>query len=232
MHYYKFNIPDWTLHTAHLSPEEEGIYLRLVNFYYDTETAIPLGTQSVIRRLRLGGYEEIVKVLLEEYFYLDGEEWHHKRCDSEVEVYQAMADKNRRNASKGGRPKGNPSKPKTNKNPVASQSVNSGIPNISLTKNQEPGTNNQEGKEKRKRFVPPTLDEVIQRCQEMHYQHVDPTRFVSHYGSNGWRVGKNKMENWKQALAGWESRDSKQAAGKSTRDRTITQDLTDTSWAH
>jgi uncharacterized protein YdaU (DUF1376 family) len=56
MHYYKFNIADWHLATSHLTLEEEAIYFKLVNFYYDTEQPIPAETQTVIRRLReLGG---------------------------------------------------------------------------------------------------------------------------------------------------------------------------------
>ena len=60
MHYYKFNIADWHLATSHLTLEEEAIYFKLVNFYYDTEKPIPLETQMVIRRLRLGSYVDSV----------------------------------------------------------------------------------------------------------------------------------------------------------------------------
>ena len=38
MHYYKFNIADWSLGTAHLSLIEEAIYFRLINHYYDSES--------------------------------------------------------------------------------------------------------------------------------------------------------------------------------------------------
>ena len=68
MHYYKFNIADWHLATSHLSLEEEAIYFRLINYYYDTEQAIPEETQSVIRRLRLGSNSEIVGIILKEFF--------------------------------------------------------------------------------------------------------------------------------------------------------------------
>ena len=68
MHYYKFNIADWHLATSHLSLEEEAIYFKLVNFYYDTETPIPLETQTVIRRLRLGMHMDSVRLVLDEFF--------------------------------------------------------------------------------------------------------------------------------------------------------------------
>lgn len=129
MHYYKFNIPDWVLHTSHLEPDEEAIYFRLLNHYYDTELPIPKETQTVLRRLRLLPYSEKVQIILQEYFYLDGNFWYHKRCDFEIEAYHAKAERNRAVGQKGGRPK-------------KTQTDISGLPKETLTKNQELRTNN------------------------------------------------------------------------------------------
>jgi uncharacterized protein YdaU (DUF1376 family) len=142
VHYYKFNISDWTLHTAHLTVEEEGVYFRLVNYYYDTEQPIPEKTQWVIRRLRLCNNSDLVGLILEEYFSLEDGFWHHKRCDSEIELYQAQVNKNRLNGNKGGRPKGSVDKAKRAKKPKTTQVVNSENPNVTLTTNQEPLTTN------------------------------------------------------------------------------------------
>ena len=54
-----------------------------------------------------------------------------------------------------------------------------------------------------KRFVPPTVDEVALYCTERH-NHVDAGKFVDYYSSNGWRVGKNPMKDWKAAVRTWE----------------------------
>lgn len=56
---------------------------------------------------------------------------------------------------------------------------------------------------KRKRFVPPTLEEVQAYCQER-MNGVDAQRFIDYYTSNGWQVGKNKMKDWKAAVRTWE----------------------------
>lgn len=61
-------------------------------------------------------------------------------------------------------------------------------------------------KTKRISFKEPTQDEVMARCVEMGYMNVNPVQFITHYGSNGWKVGKNKMVSWQMALGGWESR--------------------------
>ena len=53
------------------------------------------------------------------------------------------------------------------------------------------------------RFKPPTVEEVADYCRERD-NHVDPQRFVDHYTSNGWKVGKNPMKDWKAAVRTWE----------------------------
>lgn len=60
-------------------------------------------------------------------------------------------------------------------------------------------------REKKKRFAPPSLEEVRTYCQERNNS-VDPQRFLDHYESNGWMVGRNKMKDWKAAVRTWESR--------------------------
>ena len=69
MHYYQFHIGDWALHTSHLTLEEEAVYRRILDFYYDTETPIPEDTSAVARRLRLGSHADLVPVILSEYSF-------------------------------------------------------------------------------------------------------------------------------------------------------------------
>ncbi len=65
-------------------------------------------------------------------------------------------------------------------------------------------------KEKAKRFVPPTHDQVKGYCLERSNT-VDPDRFIDHYTSNGWLVGKNKMKDWKAAVRTWEKNEKQSA---------------------
>jgi hypothetical protein len=52
------------------------------------------------------------------------------------------------------------------------------------------------------RFAPPTRDEVAGYIAEKGYS-VDPDRWMAYYESNGWRVGKNPMKDWKAAVRTW-----------------------------
>jgi len=141
VHYYKFNIADWHLATSHLSLEEEAIYFKLINFYYDSESPIPLETQTVIRRLRLGSHSDKVGLILEEFFEKRDDGWHHLRCDDELQKYKNKAENNKKIGKLGGRPK------KINNledNPTETQTVLIGNPKITLTTNHKPITNKEE----------------------------------------------------------------------------------------
>jgi uncharacterized protein YdaU (DUF1376 family) len=136
MHYYQFHIGDYRAATAHLSNEEDLVFRRLLDMYYDTEKPIPDDTQWVARRLRVG--MDVVISVLNDMFIPTEDGWRHLRCDSEIAHYHELAAKNRENGKKGGRPK------KPSGLPVETQSE----PKKTLTSNHEPVTNNQEPKKK------------------------------------------------------------------------------------
>ena len=53
-------------------------------------------------------------------------------------------------------------------------------------------------------ITPPSLKEIESYCRERGNQ-VNPRRFHDFYTSNGWRIGKVPMKDWKAAVRGWES---------------------------
>lgn len=81
--------------------------------------------------------------------------------------------------------------------------------------------------EPKKRFVPPSVDEVRAYCQERG-NGIDPQGFVDFYAARGWVVGKTPMKDWKAAVRTWESRDSaRKPHGKPT-----AQDMSDDTWRY
>ena len=65
-------------------------------------------------------------------------------------------------------------------------------------------------KTKKSVFKPPSLDEVYNYMSEKGLNNFlannESQKFINHYTSNGWKVGKNKMKNWKSAVSQWISR--------------------------
>lgn len=53
-----------------------------------------------------------------------------------------------------------------------------------------------------KRFKKPTLDELQEYISEKGYK-VDAEKFLDYYESNGWKVGKNPMKDWKATVRNW-----------------------------
>lgn len=62
---------------------------------------------------------------------------------------------------------------------------------------------NEDNPEKIKKFKPPTVEEVAAYVATRKTK-IDPEKFVNHYQSNGWMVGKTKMKDWKAAVRTWE----------------------------
>lgn len=53
------------------------------------------------------------------------------------------------------------------------------------------------------KFSKPTLEDVRGYCLERNNQ-VDPERWFDYYTSNGWKIGKNSMKDWRAAVRTWE----------------------------
>ncbi len=69
-------------------------------------------------------------------------------------------------------------------------------------------------KVKAKRFVKPSIDDVKEYCVERN-NFVDAEKFFDYYSSNGWKVGKNPMKDWKASVRTWEKNStSEQSKGK------------------
>lgn len=60
---------------------------------------------------------------------------------------------------------------------------------------------------KRTKFTIPTIEQVKAYCDERS-NNVDPVKWHDHYTSNGWKVGKNSMKDWKAAVRTWERNDN------------------------
>ena len=84
----------------------------------------------------------------------------------------------------------------------------------SKDKDKDKDSNNRSNKIKRKVFKKPTEQEVKDYCDERGNL-IDPARFIAHYESKGWMVGKNKMVDWKASVRTWEKNNFNQDNKKS-----------------
>lgn len=119
----------------------------------------------------------------------------------QVDRMTEYREKQRANGAKGGRPKKpeeTQTKPKDNPNETQNEPKEKPPVPVPIPEpiEKEPPTG------VRKRFTPPTVEEVREYVREKGYN-VDPETFVDFYASKGWFVGKSPMKDWRAAVRTW-----------------------------
>lgn len=66
--------------------------------------------------------------------------------------------------------------------------------------------NTKESNTKRYVFIKPAIEDIEDYINEKGYR-VDAHKFYDYYESNGWKVGKNPMKDWKAAIRNWARND-------------------------
>ena len=132
MHYYQFNIGDYTSHTRGLSLIEDLAYRRLLDAYYINERPFNGCSTDVAREIGMREYAEEVEYVLDKFFSRNSEgEWLNKRAQKEINKY-----KKRKDAAKAaGEASG-----KARKNKGFERSFNDCSTDAEPTNNQEPLT--------------------------------------------------------------------------------------------
>ena len=57
-------------------------------------------------------------------------------------------------------------------------------------------------------FKKPSVNDIIDYCKERN-NNIDAEAFIDFYESKDWKIGKNKMKDWKAAVRTWERREAK-----------------------
>jgi phage replication initiation protein len=74
---------------------------------------------------------------------------------------------------------------------------------LDKTRTQEKDTTSVVSQKKTtKKFVKPNIEEVQAYINEKSYN-IDPHCFIDYYESNGWKVGRNSMKDWKATVRNW-----------------------------
>lgn len=97
MNFYKHHIGDYDQATRHLSFVEDAAYSRLIRKYYAEEKPLPADVKQVQRLVgaRARDEKEAVETVLGEFFVLEADGWHNKRCDEELGKANKQAETNR-----------------------------------------------------------------------------------------------------------------------------------------
>ena len=135
MHYYAFNIGDYTKRTARLSIIEDLAYRRLLDLYYLNERPFNETEQQLAREIGLQDYQAEVTYILDKYFPFDGSVRTNKRASEEIKLYHSK----KKAASKAGKASGKARRSKAIERPLNDRSQS-----VEPTNNHKPITSNDE----------------------------------------------------------------------------------------
>lgn len=136
MHYYQFNIKDYSFATIRMSLMEDLAFRRMLDLFYESEKPLPFELKRVAKLIGMPDHQEEIRDVLNEFWQETESGWVNSRANEEITKYQSKADAARVNGKKGGRPK-------TQKEPEKTQLVNLDNPEKSGSKaNHKPITNN------------------------------------------------------------------------------------------
>ena len=97
---------------------------------------------------------------------------------------------------------------------------------IEIEKEKEIHSSAKSTTTKRKRFEKPSISDIKQYCIERN-NNVNAEQFFDYYESNGWKVGKNSMKDWKAAVRTWERSEYRKPTQKKNSKQDAINDLRD-----
>lgn len=210
--WFPFYYGDYLKDTMQLSAERHGIYLLLmIHCWQNGHIEDDIDSVAMIAKVQPDS--KSLTYILAKYFVKKDDKYYQNRVTKERECAEENKKKRSEKARKAAEARwnNNATSNATSMPDAMLQGMPKPCPSPSPSPSQSnsstQSTTSERDKAKRKRFTPPSLDEVKEQCIIKKYK-VIPDKFFYHYESNGWKVGKNKMVDWKKALAGWESRES------------------------
>ena len=74
--------------------------------------------------------------------------------------------------------------------------------------------------------IPPKFEDVEKYCNERRND-VNPAKFIAYYEQKGWKIGKEKMKNWKMAIHTWEHKNYNTVISKKLTEYTVDELVTE-----
>lgn len=149
MNYYSHHIGDYAAHTTHLSLLEHGVYRRMLDIYYLSETPFVGDLAAICRKVgaRTDDEKAAVEVVLADFFKKTDDGFSQSRCDVEIAAFHEKSVKASTAASKRWK-----SDSDANAMPTHSERIADALPSHTersanqepITKNHKPRTINQE----------------------------------------------------------------------------------------
>ena len=141
-----------------------------------------------------------------------------KRLDADFEAYEEKCRMNSENGKKGGRPKKTEESErfseKTEKTERFFEKAKKADIDIDIDTDIDIDSKKEGAKapkKAQKRFIPPTLEEVKEYC-EQRKNGIDAQRFIDYYASQKWKKANGQpLTDWKAGVRTWEAKNKEKA---------------------
>lgn len=210
---------------AMMTLEEEGAYCRAL-FYCWTNETIPSDPERLARMIGKGCSTTVATTVATMFTPdpSDSNSLRHDRLDEERAKQAAWSEKSRMGGLKSAENKRIAQdgtrvvEPPSNQTSTGPVQPKGNIPSTSTFPSTSPSTTQSQSSENtntgacaptratrkpREKFSIPSLEEVKVYISERGSK-VDAEKWLNHYTSNGWMVGKNPMKDWKSSVRYWE----------------------------
>lgn len=209
---------------AEMTLEEEGVYIRLLCYCWSAGS-IPKDPERCAKLAGKGCSVETATVVQRSFSEhpTDYQRLVHDRLEIERENQRAR----REQASSAGkksaerRAKTHVESVETKENPAKTHSSNGRSTEVQRNLNPSSSSSSSSSgiethgetpvvlkiRKQVQAFVKPTVQDVIAYVLEIQAA-VDAKSFVDYYESNGWRVGRNPMKDWRATVRQWQARSS------------------------
>ena len=102
-----------------------------------------------------------------------------------------------------------------NNESTLSETEKGGLENTEANTRQDKTEQDKTNKKGGKRFQKPSVEDVSDYAASIGHPTFDAIHFIDYYESNGWKVGRNPMKDWKATVRNWARKDNPQPKGGS-----------------
>lgn len=174
-----------------LGMEGYGIFWYLVEALANAGGRLPIAITPVLA-MQIQVTEIKVRAVIEQFglFIVENDEFFSQRLNRHLEIRKKLSDKGKEGAKR--------------------RWIN-GVPNgeAITVPNGEPYAKERKGKESKlnnsvRTFTRPTRSQLCEYMEEIGKVNESlADRFLNYYDSNGWKVGRSSMKDWKAAIRNW-----------------------------
>ena len=206
--YFKFEPNQWENGNIQmLSREDKGLFIDLCSMYWSRLGDVPL--KLAIQKLCAGNATALNSLCDEKIIeILDGNIFI-KFLSEQLNEFEDTSKQNSKNAKEGWE-KRRKQKEESERNAVA---LNPQCENDAIREDNriEEEIKEDEKKDKRKRFTPPSQIEVVDYFNQNGYSNESAIKAFKYYETGNWKDGKgNQVKNWKQKMQSvWFKEDNK-----------------------